>query len=80
MWKALVAHYEDKRLLINKLLAKLFAIPKMSDHTTSEHSRVLNHMINVLHALKALGSPIEYWDHMTVFLLSKKVTPRCQSK
>ena len=37
-------------------------------------------MKNLLQALKALGSPIKYWDHMTVFLLSNKIAPRSQSK
>ena len=47
---------------------------EMTSNTSSELLRVHNGMRNILKALRALGSPIDTWDHMTVSLLCSKLT------
>ena len=76
----MLEHYNIRRLLINKLLSKLFAVPKMSEYSASELSRVLNSVKHVLQALKTLGGPVEHWNFITVFLLTRKVTSKIQAK
>ncbi|CAB0029097.1 unnamed protein product, partial [Trichogramma brassicae] len=79
-WKVLLNHYDNTRLLINKLLESLMSMPAMVDNSASELMRVLNGTRNILQALKALGSPVQHWDHFTVFLTRSKITLQCQAK
>ncbi|CAB0041047.1 unnamed protein product [Trichogramma brassicae] len=75
-----VSHYDNRRLLVNKLMTKLMALPPMANESAAELMRVLNGVRNLLQALKALGSPVDHWDHLTVFLTRSKITQKCQSK
>uniref|UniRef100_A0ABD2XDY7 Integrase catalytic domain-containing protein n=1 Tax=Trichogramma kaykai TaxID=54128 RepID=A0ABD2XDY7_9HYME len=79
-WRVLLSHYDNRRLLVNKLMKKLMALPPMANETATELMRVLNGVRNLLQALKALGSPVDHWDHFTVFLTRSKITQKCQSK
>uniref|UniRef100_A0ABD2X276 Peptidase aspartic putative domain-containing protein n=1 Tax=Trichogramma kaykai TaxID=54128 RepID=A0ABD2X276_9HYME len=79
-WKVLLSHYDNKKLLINKLMTKLMSLPAMTNESASELMRVLNGVRNLLQALKALGSPTEHWEHFTVFLTRSKITQKCQAK
>uniref|UniRef100_A0ABD2WYW1 Integrase catalytic domain-containing protein n=1 Tax=Trichogramma kaykai TaxID=54128 RepID=A0ABD2WYW1_9HYME len=79
-WQVLLSHYDNKRLLINKLMTKLMSLPAMTNDSATELMRVLNGVRNLLQALRALGSPIDQWDHFTVFLMRSKISPKCQSK
>ncbi|CAB0043530.1 unnamed protein product [Trichogramma brassicae] len=79
-WKVLLSHYDNKRLLINKLMTKLMSLPTMTNDSAGELMRVLNGVRNLLQALKALGSPVQHWDHFTVFLTRSKITQQCRVK
>ncbi|CAB0032524.1 unnamed protein product [Trichogramma brassicae] len=79
-WKVLLSHYDNKRLLINKLMTKLMSLPAMANDSAVELMRVLNGVRNLLQALKALGSPVQHWDHFTVFLTRSKITQQCRVK
>ncbi|CAB0041320.1 unnamed protein product [Trichogramma brassicae] len=79
-WRVLLSHYDNRRLLVNKLMTKLMALPPMANESAAELMRVLNGVRNLLQALKALGSPVDHWDHLTVFLTRSKITQKCQSK
>ncbi|CAB0030674.1 unnamed protein product [Trichogramma brassicae] len=79
-WRVLLSHYDNRRLLVNKLMTKLMALPPMANESAAELMRVLNGVRNLLQALKALGSPVDHWDHFTIFLTRSKITQKCQSK
>ncbi|CAB0039804.1 unnamed protein product [Trichogramma brassicae] len=79
-WKVLLSHYDNKRLLLNKLMTKLMSLPAMANDSAVELMRVLNGVRNLLQALKALGSPVQHWDHFTVFLTRSKITQQCRVK
>ncbi|CAB0033517.1 unnamed protein product [Trichogramma brassicae] len=79
-WKVLLSHYDNKRALINKLMTKLMSLPTMTNDSAGELMRVLNGVRNSLQALKALGSPVQHWDHFTVFLTRSKITQQCRVK
>ncbi|CAB0037519.1 unnamed protein product [Trichogramma brassicae] len=78
--KVLLNHYDYTRLLIHKLLESLMSMPAMVDNSASELMRELNGTRNILQALKALGSPVDHWDHFTVFLTRSKIRLQCQAK
>ncbi|CAB0031203.1 unnamed protein product [Trichogramma brassicae] len=80
VWQVLKGHYDNTRLLTNKLLDRLISLPSMSSDCASELMRVLNGVRNLLRALKALGSPVDHWGHLSVFLTLRKLTLRCRSK
>ncbi|KAL7289498.1 hypothetical protein TKK_0016684 [Trichogramma kaykai] len=52
----------------------------MANDSAVELMRVLNGVRNLLQALKALGSPVQHWDHFTVFLTRSKITQQCRVK
>ncbi|CAB0030722.1 unnamed protein product [Trichogramma brassicae] len=79
-WQVLKGHYDNTRLLTNKLLDRLISLPSISNDCASELMRVLNGVRNLLRALKALGSPVDHWGHLSVFLTLRKLTLRCRSK
>ncbi|CAB0030523.1 unnamed protein product [Trichogramma brassicae] len=66
-WQVLKGHYDNTRLLTNKLLDRLISLPSMSSDCASELMRVLNGVRNLLRALKALGSPVDHWGNLSVF-------------
>uniref|UniRef100_A0ABD2WT72 Uncharacterized protein n=1 Tax=Trichogramma kaykai TaxID=54128 RepID=A0ABD2WT72_9HYME len=80
VWKVLLSHYDNKRFLINKLMTKLMSLPAVANDSVVELMLVLNGVRNLLKALKALGSPVQRWDHFTVFLTRSKITQQCRVK
>ena len=58
-WKTLLVHYDNKRILIGKLVIKIANMEEMASNTFSELLRVHNNMRNILRALRALGSPVD---------------------
>ena len=79
-WKTLLAHYDNKRILIRKLVMKIHNMEEMANNTSAELMRVHNTMRNMLQALRALGSPVDSWDHLTVNILYSKLTLKLQTK
>ena len=72
--------YNYTRLLITKLLSKLISMKNMNNGSAHELNRVRSGTKNILQASKALGSPVESWDHFTVFLTVSKLSPHIQRK
>ncbi|XP_074115214.1 uncharacterized protein LOC141537907 [Cotesia typhae] len=75
-WQTLTTRYENKRVLITAQLNKLFSIPKMASRAAKEVNNVINTTSEVLNALKALGSPVDYWDHLIVHYITQKLDPQ----
>lgn len=79
-WNTVTNYYDNKRLLITKLLTKLFSMKAMAAETAHEVSRIRVNTKNILQALKLLGSPTEHWDHITVFLTVSRLAPSSQQR
>ena len=52
----------------------------MERDSAAEISHIRIKARNILQSLKALGSPIEYWDHIIVFHIVSKLTENLQKK
>ncbi|XP_044597582.1 uncharacterized protein LOC123274157 [Cotesia glomerata] len=75
-WQTLTTRYENKRVLITAQLNKLFTIPKMASRAAKEVNNVINTTSEVLNALRALGSPVDHWDHIIVHYITQKLDPQ----
>ncbi|CAD6225145.1 GSCOCG00011815001-RA-CDS [Cotesia congregata] len=69
-WQTLTTRYEKKRVLITAQLNKLFSIPEMASRAAKEVNNIINTTSEVLNALKALGSPVDHWDHIIVHYIT----------
>ncbi|CAB0030647.1 unnamed protein product [Trichogramma brassicae] len=58
-WQVLLSHYDNKRLLINKLMTKLMSLPAMANDSATELMRVLNGSVDIWRALdvSSFGDP-----------------------
>ncbi|XP_054267255.1 uncharacterized protein LOC128989390 [Macrosteles quadrilineatus] len=74
-WEKLVARFENKRVLINKHLDDIFNIQPLKQKS----AKGLNHLISTVNeslgSLKSLGSPIDQWDHILVYLTVHRLDP-----
>lgn len=71
-WEALRQRYENKRILINHQLRKIFEI----DHVSSEKGKGLRNLQytinNYLSILRAYNISVIYWDPILVYWVSSK--------
>jgi len=72
-WKTLTD--EDKRSLIHLHLESFVCFPAMKSENLVELKKLRD--TDTAHAMLAnLGSPIEHWDHIIVFIISMKFSPK----
>ncbi|XP_046417532.1 uncharacterized protein LOC124178336 [Neodiprion fabricii] len=72
-WETLVNRYQNKRVLIDAHLATLFSTRRVNNESAVDLKQLLNDTKDALGALKSLGSPIEYWDHILVYMTARKL-------
>ncbi|XP_046629052.1 uncharacterized protein LOC124309434 [Neodiprion virginianus] len=72
-WETLVNRYQNKRVLIDAHLAILFSTRRVNNESAVDLKQLLNDTKDALGALKSLGSPIEYWDHILVYMTARKL-------
>ncbi|XP_046615350.1 uncharacterized protein LOC124302827 [Neodiprion virginianus] len=72
-WETLVNRYQNKRVLIDAYLAILFSTRRVNNESAVDLKQLLNDTKDALGALKSLGSPIEYWDHILVYMTARKL-------
>jgi len=75
-WKMLMDEYEHKRLLIYSHLESFVCFPVMKSENIVELRRLRLTVATALAALANLGSPVEQWDHIIVFIISLKFSPK----
>ena len=56
------------------------SLKTMERESASEVGRIRTSVKNTLQALKVLGSPVDQWDHITVFLTVSRLHPSIQRK
>ncbi|XP_046431027.1 uncharacterized protein LOC124184894 [Neodiprion fabricii] len=72
-WETLVNRYQNERVLIDAHLAILFLTRRVNNESAVDLKQLLNDTKDALGALKSLGSPIEYWDHILVYMKARKL-------
>lgn len=72
-WDALKRRFENERLLVSRLIERLFDLPKMSKECPAELAKLLDGTSQVIRALGVLKRPTEHWDDILVVHLSRKL-------
>lgn len=74
-WDALKRRFENERLLVSRLIERLFDLPTMSKECPVELAKLLDGTSQVIRALGVLKRPTEHWDDIFVVHLSRKLDP-----
>jgi len=74
-WKLLTKKYENKRALIHSHLESFICFPAIKFENLGELRKLRDTVAAARAALTNLGSPIEHWDHIIVFIMSMKFSP-----
>lgn len=72
-WNSLVARYENKRILIDAQLAALFSARKIKTENATDIKRLLGDVKEALGALEALDCPVQHWDLVIIFMMTRKL-------
>jgi len=70
-WQALIAFYENKRLLVNAALHSLMSLKRMTSESATEMEQLYVNMIQIYRTLEALNRPIAFWDDFLIFFIAK---------
>ena len=71
-WTLLKERYNNKKLLINHHLKGFFSQTALKSENFSDLNQLFDTSNKHLRALRALGSPVDQWDDITVFLITSK--------
>jgi len=72
-WEALIAFYENKRLLVNAALHSLFALKRMNGEYAAEMEQLYTKMTQIYRTLESLGRPVAFWDDFLIFVITRKL-------
>ena len=79
-WKNVLEFYDNPRVLITNLFSKLFSLEAMEKMTAKEIFRIKNSTNNFLRFLKLLGSLVDHWDDIIIFLTVGKLSSQIQRR
>ncbi|CAK1583794.1 unnamed protein product [Parnassius mnemosyne] len=74
-WQLLTERYDNIRLLINNHIQALVNTKNISSESSLEIRNVIDVMNKNLRALATLGEPVDHWDTIIVYVISKKLDP-----
>jgi len=72
-WEALIAFYENKRLLVNAALHSLMSLKRMSSESATEMEQLYMKVVQIYSTLETLDRPIAFWDDFLIFIVSRKL-------
>lgn len=72
-WDALIAYYENKRLLVQAALQSLFNLKRMNKECGKEMEHLYITIMESYRTLDALQRPIAYWDDFLVYLAVERL-------
>ncbi|XP_054259720.1 uncharacterized protein LOC128984426 [Macrosteles quadrilineatus] len=72
-WSLLKERFENKRILINNHIASLYNINKIERESGLELRSLIDSVNKHLRALENLGHPVQSWDTLLIFTLTKKL-------
>lgn len=74
-WEALIAFYENKRLLVNAALHSLLSLKRMTKESAVEMERLYTSILQIYRSLENLQRPVDTWDDFLVFLAIQRLDP-----
>ncbi|XP_076661083.1 uncharacterized protein LOC143364873 [Halictus rubicundus] len=72
-WSILVETYENSRLLVTAHLNILYDLPQVRSESADQLRSLRNKANLTINALKNLGRPVDTWDDLLVFFVTKKL-------
>ncbi|XP_024889769.1 uncharacterized protein LOC112466111 [Temnothorax curvispinosus] len=72
-WEALVAFYENTRLLVNETIQSLFSLKRMTKESATEMEQLYTNMTQIYRTLETLQRPVETWDDILVFIAVQRL-------
>ncbi|XP_075990254.1 uncharacterized protein LOC142985897 [Anticarsia gemmatalis] len=74
-WESLTHRYNNKRIIVNALLKRLFALKKCSHQSAVQLKVLLDTTSEIINSLKNLNVNTDSWDPLIVFLVAQKLDP-----
>lgn len=68
-WKALVAYYENKRLLVRSYISQFTALQKLKNESVIELRKLCHSVKSTVGSLKSIGRPITKGEDLFVHLV-----------
>lgn len=75
-YRTLVEVYDNKYRIIMSQLDTLLKMPKLTLETHEGIRSMVDTMNSATRQLRVLGSPVDQWDHVLVYLLLSRMPPR----
>ncbi|XP_011687025.1 PREDICTED: uncharacterized protein LOC105449468 [Wasmannia auropunctata] len=74
-WRALVAHYENRRLLAKSYVSRLLELAKMKSESAPELRKIYHCVNSTIGSLEGIGRPLTRSDDLCVQLISGLLDP-----
>lgn len=65
--------FENKPLTIHKHIKSLVDMHSMSKESVSQLRNINGALEKHVRALRALGEPVDFWDRILIFLISRRI-------
>lgn len=72
-WQILKGRFDNKKMIVNSLLERLFGQKKVSNQSSSQIKALLDTTTECLHSLNNLKILTDSWDPVVVFLVAQKL-------
>nr|CAH7737264.1 unnamed protein product [Callosobruchus chinensis] len=72
-WQALLDRYNNDTMLIHNHMKAMIEMPNLSKESHIEIRKMLDSLAKHLSSLQALNQPVDHWDALLVYILSKKL-------
>lgn len=79
-WQLLLDEYDDKQALIHAHIHSFMSFPPMKSENVSELKKLRDTLSASLAALTNLGSPVDQWDDILIYIVSQKFSPRTRNE
>ncbi|XP_018377661.1 PREDICTED: uncharacterized protein LOC108770524 [Trachymyrmex cornetzi] len=72
-WDALIAFYENKRMLLNTTLNSLLSLKRMTKESAGELERLYTCMMQIYRSLENLQRPVSHWNDFLIFIAVQRL-------
>jgi len=72
----MLVEYDDKRALIHTHIRSFASLPKRKSEGITELKELRDAVSVALAVLSNLGCPVSQWDHLLVYIISEKFSPK----
>ncbi|XP_071581815.1 uncharacterized protein [Temnothorax nylanderi] len=72
-WDALIAYYENTRLLVNEALQALFTLKRMTKESSIEMESLYTNITQIYRTLETLQRPVQTWDDVLIFIAVQRL-------